>query len=359
MLAGAGALFLAGGFSSCSKDDKNFEAEILNVQLKEPVQLGNISVEGTNITIFVKADADVTKLTPILTISRGAVSLPASEQVKDFTNPVEYVITSEDGKASRKYLVKVVKEVALNFGFENWVAAKGEEDTDLGFEQPAEGIWSSGNLGLYLSKMIYQKPDLFPTGKTDADKQSGKYAAELVTREMGIEAFGVGQISIAAGSLFLGKFDTQYVMSDPLKCPSFGVPFTGRKPVSFTGYYKYAPGAKFVNKESAAVAGKTDECAIYAVLFTGKDPLHPDDVLTSNRIVALAKLKDGSAKDKMTKFDIPFEYKLAGEALTKALSGDLMVAIVFSSSARGDYYEGAVGSRLVVDDVKVVREFDK
>lgn len=358
MLAGAGALFLAGGFSSCSKDDKNFEAEILNVQFKEPVKLGEISVEGTNITIFVKADADVTKLTPILTISKGAVCLPASEQVKDFTNPVVYTVTPEDGSDPRSYTVRVVK-VDLNFDFENWVAAKGEDGTDLGFEQPAEGIWSSGNLGLALSRIIYQKPDLFPTGKTDADKQSGKYAAELVTREMGIEVPFVGKISIAAGSLFLGSFNTDFVMSDPLKCPSFGVPFTGRKPVSFTGYYKYAPGAKFVNKESAAVAGKTDECAIYAVLFTGKDPLHPDDVLSSNRIVALAKLKDGSAKDKMTKFEIPFEYKFTGEALTKALSGDLMMAIVFSSSARGDYYEGAVGSRLVVDDVMIIREFDK
>ncbi len=58
---------------------------------------------------------------------------------------------------------------------------------------------------------------------------------------------------IAAGSLFLGKFMVDYVMSDALKATQFGVP-NGKEPVRIVGWYKYKPGEKFTDQDRSSAA---------------------------------------------------------------------------------------------------------
>lgn len=55
-------------------------------------------------------------------------------------------------------------------------------------------------------------------------------------------------------------------MFNPLNSTKFGVPFVG-EPVTFTGWYKYAPGEIYYDNTNKIVEGQTDKCSIYAVLY--------------------------------------------------------------------------------------------
>ena len=101
-----------------------------------------------------------------------------------------------------------------------------------------------------------------------------------------------------------------------------------------------------------------DECSIYAVLFkvaksAGKDAfLYGENVLTDENIIAIAILEDGGEKEEYTEFNIPIKYSKKMDYTQQ----DYKLTVVFASSKRGDYYEGAPGSMLIVDDVEVICE---
>lgn len=135
-----------------------------------------------------------------------------------------------------------------------------------------------------------------------------------------------------------------------------------------TGYYMYEPGAKVIDMNGKEVK-VTDECDIYAVLFdrvalmkgTANDEVDPGrtwlndkDVLTSPYIIALAQLKDtGATKGEgLVKFDLPFVYKKEYNQID-ADAYRYSIALVLSSSKNGAIFQGAVGSKLIVDEVKI------
>ena len=55
------------------------------------------TINGTNITATVPNGTDVTALIPTITVSSDATVLPASTVAQDFTNPVTYTVTAQDG----------------------------------------------------------------------------------------------------------------------------------------------------------------------------------------------------------------------------------------------------------------------
>lgn len=122
---------------------------------------------------------------------------------------------------------------------------------------------------------------------------------------------------------------------------------------------------KFINGEGATkpeevkvVEGAIDECSIMAVLYeTTLDekgnniPLTGHDINTSDRRVAVAQLADGSAKADWESFKIPFQ-NLEGKKYEAGK--DYQIAIVCSSSKKGDLFVGAGGSTLFIDDLEVI-----
>ena len=80
-------------FYSCDDLGKSSEVEMLTFKI-DTIE-GTIT--GVNVTITLPFGTDVTKLAPVITISDLATISPASGTVQDFTNPVEYTITAEDG----------------------------------------------------------------------------------------------------------------------------------------------------------------------------------------------------------------------------------------------------------------------
>lgn len=64
------------------------------------------TIEGTEISVEVASGTDVTSLSPTIVVSEGATVAPTSGTAKDFTNPVEYVVTAEGG-GTKTYKVTV------------------------------------------------------------------------------------------------------------------------------------------------------------------------------------------------------------------------------------------------------------
>ena len=163
---------------------------------------------------------------------------------------------------------------------------------------------------------------------------------------------------LAAGNLFIGRFDVQNALTNAMKATQFGLPFD-KKPVRIEGYYKYQPGENFQDRDGNILSGVTDKATIYAVLYRNKDAegrpivLYGDNVQTSDQVVALAKLKDISATPEWTKFDVAFNYN---EEINQEMleNYDYSLTVVFSSSINGNLFEGAIGSTLWVDEVRVV-----
>ena len=168
------------------------------------------------------------------------------------------------------------------------------------------------------------------------------------------------QMYIAAGNLFTGSFDLSNALNAPLESTRFGVQFY-RKPVSLKGYYKYTRGEVFT-EDGVAVEGKQDSFDIYAMLYEADDNafmLDGANGKTDRSIVLLASIDQADAveADQWTEFEIPF-VAMNGKTVDeqKLKEGKYKLGIVFSSSIEGNYFRGAVGSTLWIDEVELVCE---
>lgn len=317
----------------------NSEAELLSFRFQEFG--GELKIVGGTLSFDPPAVVDPKRLTPIFTVSTGATANHKSGVPADFSRPVRLTITSQDESMMRTYTIsRGSANQGLKFDFETW---KTIGSGRLAYEHPT-GPWSSGNEGVKTSMQMLKRPERYPLRKT-TDAHSGSYAAEIVT-ELVNNTLMV-RVRIAAGSLFMGSFNASNIMADPLSGPQFGLPYSGALPDRLQGWYKYQPGDDNLDNYGNPL-GKTDECDIYAILYTG-DVITAKDVKNNPRIVAIARLKDRGEKSQWTHFDEPFEYVREPDPQER-----LKFSIIMTSSVQGDVYSGAVGSRLVVDDVEVV-----
>lgn len=294
-------------------------------------------------------------------LTEGATISPANGSLQDFTHgPVEYTVTSQDGQWQRHYSIEF-REAAMptyKFSFENVEEREGINGCffNVFYEIDSQGtrhdIWASGNEGVTLVHQDMQPAD-FPTHSI-ADGYRGKGIC-LNTQYAG----DLGKLfnkPIAAGNLYMGKFNVNNVLFDPLRTTEFGTPID-RVPVRVTGYYKYKPGSDFTNASMDVVPGRTDQAHIYAVFYRNQDAdgknvvLYGDDVLSSQLIVRKAEVALLPPTDEWTRFEMFFEGGEADPAVLGELGYNLTV--VFSSSKDGAAFEGAIGSTLYVDEVEV------
>lgn len=342
-------------FTSCIKDEpENIEADILSFSFEDYPEMKAIPSKESSKMVFEITDTtiDITRLIPKIEISTGATITPSPDIAQDFSDTVTYIVSSENKRWSRSYQVLIKQMIPLHFSFEDW----GTAGTGImKYPTLSDETWANANPGIALAK--FGRVDEYPTRST-TDAYNGEYAALLETQRGGTY-FGF-KIPIFSGSLFRGKFGS-INMSDFAKTVQFGQPHPQEKgrPIIFKGYYKYKVGEPFYDENDNIVPGRIDECSIYAVLYkitkgvagTKDDEfLDGTNILTSDKIVATAILADNSAKSEYTYFEIPFKYK---EAPNYSLY-DYKLAVVFASSKEGDFYRGAIGSTLIVDEVEVV-----
>ncbi|GAB3541488.1 DUF5018 domain-containing protein [Spirosoma fluminis] len=94
---------------------KSSEKQItaLSFAALNPVVQASIDQTTRKTTATVPASTDLTQLVPTLTVSSKATVSPASGVVQNFTNPVSYTVTAEDG-SKQEYEVKVDKQAVVN-----------------------------------------------------------------------------------------------------------------------------------------------------------------------------------------------------------------------------------------------------
>ena len=279
-----------------------------------------------DIKFTVKRNTDISKMAPLFTLTEGATITPASGSEQDFTNcPVTYTVTSQDGEWSRKYNVSfsyppVVYE-EMKYDFEDYFLNEVKPVhkyyvwSDKNDDGTRANNWATGNPGFNLSNGS-AKPDAYPTVPIAAGEEGtldGSACVKLTTRDTG--TFGsMAKMPIAAGNLFLGKFDATNALKDAMKATQFGMPVSF-KPVRFSGYYKYERGAKFTNSKKQEVSDRQDYGTIYAVLYDNHNAegeaitLYGDNVQTSEQVVAIAQVPDIDNTPEWTQFDLEFTYK--------------------------------------------------
>lgn len=343
--------------SSCIKDEKpNIDADIVEI-LSDSEGILNIIYTQTAIDIYADAARiNVADVNFSFTLSEGATISPNPTEVTDYSSPVRFSVTSEDGNWTKNYTVRIlVPEMPTEFDFEHWYQPEGEKYR-IPYEPTTEStddnsglfIWSCGNEPFAFTVGKNDDYTAFPTQPT-AESFDGQYAVKLVTKRTGDY-----YKPIAAGSLFIGQFDSSNY--DPLESTHFGLPFT-KKPLRITGVYKYRSGGLTLKTNVA------DCCRMQAVLYkTDKNVSHLNGytIKDSPNIVARAEMTDGggdTAGDGYVEFDMKFIYTQPVDADILARGG-YNLAVIFSASRNGDTYDGAVGSVLYVDNVKIICDTD-
>lgn len=220
--------------------------------------------------------------------------------------------------------------------------------------------WASANPGFALTDYTLSQPTQFPTYQADGGRNGSK-CLTLVTRKTGSLGSSVN-MPIASGNLFIGSFNLANALTNALKATQFGSQFD-RIPTSLHGYYKFKAGETFYELDTSAedklkpIPDRKDMFNIYAVFYesTEDNPvLDGTNVLAEDneQIISVAQIEDAHETDEWTEFTLPFQLR-EGKSIdaTKLAEGKYNLTIVFASSIRGDYFEGAPGSTLCIDEV--------
>ena len=369
-------------FTSCIREEAlSPECDIISVSQEWLNNKGNGLVLGTpvikqatpaSVTLFInRKDSRITALNPQFTISDGASLFfkEGNRQVPfdsatyhDFSEPQTYSVRSADGQFTKDYVVSFeVPQPIDSCNFENFSYNNGQHQYMTLLQQQEDGsfnahIWNSGNAGFNLTGMAASPTD-FPTSFVNGGHKG--LAAKLVTCSTG--TFGMltrPRMPIAAGNLFIGDFNLNKAMLAPRKATRFGLQIVKGQPLKLSGWYKYKAGSEFTDSNKNADPSRRDTADIYAVLFEvdpdNFQPLDGDDVLTSNRIVSMARIADPGEPSTWTYFEEPFR-PMNGKTFdpSRLKRNGYAIAVVMTSSRQGAYFEGAVGSTLWVDDIKV------
>lgn len=354
---------------SCIRDEAlNAEADILTCTVAGNILKRDPIIENDKVILMVTADADLTCQAPEFTLTPGAVISPQSGTERDFTTPQYYTVTSEDGNWKKTYQVTyVVAGISTEYRFEQVKEYKSsvlDYTYHVFYENDSEGKWvmdwASGNSGFALTGAWTEFPASFPTSSC-AEGMVGN-CAKLETKSTGDFGSKLG-MPIAAGNLFMGTFSVGSALSDPLKATKFGVPFE-HVPTYLKGYYKYKAGEVYRDENEKEQLGKKDTWDVYAIFYETDDKTKTLDAtnrFTHPNLISIARIeaKDRKERDEWTEFYLPFVTR-PGKTVDKEKlkAGKYNVAIVFSSSIEGDYFRGAVGSTLYVDEVELIHAAD-
>lgn len=354
-------------FTSCFKDEPlNSEADILQAYIslsEDQIQelfynecdtLVNVLSDDEDIIFPIKSDTvDISALAPRFTTTAGATISPASGSVQDFSNgPITYTVTSQNGAYKKLYHV--------SFEFNEFTPYHGLEFPTvkvLPGKAPKKyhewpGLCSANAGYMYVAG---DDPNDYPSVATD----SGYIGKGVILRTKDTGAWGVmAGKRIAAGNLFLGKFDTSKALLQTLQATQFGLPIN-QLPTGFSCWYKYTPGDVYKDKTGNVIPDKIDECAIYAVFYRNQDDtgkrIHLDgtNIMTSPLIIGMAYVGEGNsipATAEWTELRLNFSFKQSIDPVILKNQG-YSLAFIASASALGDHFEGAVGSELYIDEI--------
>lgn len=366
---------LACATTSCIQDEALNSEAAIDACVGNDIQQAAIDSENFTIQLYVSKAADLTKVNINFQLPVGARIAPASPQTGDNVsssvynfkdeNPRIFKVTSENTKFVATYTITLWQTEMPDFYHFETLSSDNpfhifyEQDNTAGSDGGyviRRLEWASGNPGFQLTAMA-KNPTEYPTVQV-AGGPDGSKCLKLETKSTG--SFGeMVKMPIAAGNLFIGSFDKANALSDAMKATHFGFPFF-YYPQTIRGFYKYKAGDKFTSN-GAVVEGRQDHCDIYGVLYEtdeNVDFLDGSTSLTSPNIISLARKAEGTywpETDSWLPFELDFVPK-PGKSIDqeKLQKGIYKLAIVFSSSVDGAKFDGAVGSTLYIDEVKLI-----
>lgn len=311
----------------------------------------------------VEDDANVLKnLVPTFTISDKATASVKSGEAMDLSQDVTITVTAEDGTTIVTYIVKSpIRNSLMKFSLDDWGELQYKfDETIINYPAPnPTNTLATSNAGAAMLHALGNY-DKWPVVE-EAQGFEGS-AATLVTLDTRKTLAAIMGAGVTSGSLFTGKFIMEG--ESTIEYTKFGVLYE-KKPLYFKGVYKYTPGSPFIETRKKPSFGyefvetdAIDECAIQAVLYTVADETETLDGTnidddSNEKIVARARLEDGTAKDDWTAFNLEFKWK---EGVTYDAEKTYKLAIVCSSSKDGANFNGAVNSTLIVDELEVIGE---
>ena len=387
--------------ASCIRNEaENSECDIeaVSLHLDKPTDyfyhdydtLQTIISTDNDIVFTIRSYANVQSVPTTLRITSGATAyLVAEDGVEtpfqngsslDFSDEKvqRFHIVSEDRAWSRNYTIAVVhdkpNEGNLSEGFESYhMDASGKYYIWDAPEVFTEGVWKNGNPGFKISKSSAQ-PMEYPSTPVAGGGPDGSACVKLETCDTG--PFGrMVNMRLASGSMFNGIFDVGNALTDPLKATQFGSPFT-HKPVQIRIWLRYEPGSVYQDRAGNPVAGIIDEPDVYVVLYRNEDEngnkVQPDgnDMLTNPYIVGKGRLPhnyDANGNDlpgdhpihgltsEWQEVIIPVQYTKEPDAEILKNKG-YSIIISLASSWQGGFFQGAIGSKLYVDNLQVLCE---
>ncbi len=395
--------------TSCfGKEPLNTECdiEVASVHVENPAEVFHheydtlkvVNSASDNIVFLIRSYENVAQLPLSLRITQGATAYILNEDgsaekfrngsLVDFSNEKtwKFRIVSEDKAWSRVYSIKVAHDYPTEgdfcLDFENYALdATGKyyewSITDANVANVfTDAKWKNGNPGYKLSKSS-AKPMEYPSVPLVGEGPDGSACVKLETKDTG--SFGsMVNMRLASGSMFNGIFDVSNALKDALRATRFGSPFA-HKPVKMTVWLKYEPGATFQNRLGKPVEGVIDEPDAYVVFYRNQDEagnevmIDGTDMFTNPYIMGIGRLSHNLNEDGSDKMgDTPIhglnsQWKLVEIPLvyTKEVDQDILankgysLAISFASSWQGGNFQGAIGSKLYIDNVSVYCDKDE
>lgn len=347
--------------ASCIREDhfgKNDQARILSFSVENQVGTVNIDHDALLVTALVEESSDISALTVRgITVSSFATVFPGPNEIVDFSDPVIFTVTAENGNTQEYTVILKLSQAEIqlsNSAFEDWYQIEGSKTYFEPGVSKEETIWATGNPGVIT---------LGAANVTNV-REGENTSALLKTVELPLGKL-LGQ-GIGAGSLFTGTFKLN--LSNPVASAKFGIAYSAR-PHSFSIKYKYSPGPAVKDGKLNIMSGAKDSCDIGIILT--------DRSSEPYKQVGIAWLRTGKNVTEWTSVKVDFKYGVISlpaiyekpkdvyilennkDRLVPVIWGTgnekpTHIAVVFSSSHRGDAFEGAPGSELYVDDLQII-----
>jgi len=240
-----------------------------------------------------------------------------------------------------------------NMGFEDW---HQEEKVICPWAQEGTRFWDTGNHG---STTLSEKDNITLFTEDIRPGSTGKLAAVLKSQKI--------VVKFAAGNLFIGEYKETKGTNGVL---GFGRSFTSY-PTRLKGYFKYRTAliTETIDKY-ASLKNQPDTCIVWVALGDWELQENPNsgektavEVQTDDKgtgkyfdkndshIIAYGEMTCGENVNEYTPFSVELEYRATNRKPTALL-------IVCSASKYGDYFTGAPGATMWVDDFSLEYDYD-
>ncbi|WP_338733663.1 PCMD domain-containing protein [Mangrovimonas cancribranchiae] len=321
-------------------------ANILSIEISSQSGTPIINTEEKTVEINVANGVDVAQLIlNKLEVSPFATANISEGDVLNFSNGfIPVSITAESGSVTNWEIIvtEIGSEPQIdNSNFNTWY--NQGDYLDLG-QDDASSSWGTSNPGVVFGGI---SPNVLQQEIT-----SGNYAVKLITRYTSLGA--VVNKPIAAGSVFTGDFlEDEITLANPQAAVSMGIPFTAT-PTSFTVDYQYMPGDTNIDANQNELT-YPDVGDIYILLERREESLV--------KRVATAWYRVEEANSNLETISVDFIYgelpqgtpsymqPQNNEIYAQENESPTHIKVVFSSSAFGDYFQGAEGSELTIDNL--------